>query len=630
MTERRSTLIEPHSTRVQRWRWIIVLKANDERKVDRMLSKCSIRSRLGRAVVATFAALASIAVLPQAAFADTVSQLYVHSSNSTGVVEVHPTVYLVFWGSQWSTDPAGVKPVLQAFFRGLYGADDTWGQILDQYCEGVAVNTTSCGSSGTHIVHPTSSPLAGVWSDNTSAEPSSATSTQLVAEVKAAAVHFGNTTPASNLNAQYVIASPHGTTPGLHPGGSTCAYHKPYGAGSLGTLEWTNLPYLPDWAPGACGIQLPNATPVDRYTILESHEYAESVTDVAGGWRDTNGGEIGDKCEDKAAGDGLETLTTGTFAVQSIWSNAFHGCATTAGPPIWNAEATHPQALTNLSPALTYFGGKLYAAWVGTTGNAIFYSAYDGKSWTSQATIQGSWGQALTNQPPALAVFSGVLYAAWRGDGSTGSIFYSTTTNGTTWSPQATVSGTWGTATTSAAPALGVNRNVLMLAYKGRSDTNVHFTSPDAGTWQAPSAVPGATTQVAPAIVGTPQAKYSIFTVAWTTSSQQIDTDALTAIGWASIQTIPSALTEEPPRVALLNSKTVVFAYKGTGASTKIFYDMSFGYNGAGDGFAHQLIQPQAGTNLAPAIATTGDTLAAAWLGTTSSALFYSTSTRPY
>ena len=57
---------------------------------------------------------------------------------------------------------------------------------------------------------------------------------------------------------------------------------------------------------------------------------------------------------------------------------------------------------------------------------------------------------------------------------------------------------------------------------------------------------------------------------------------------------------------------------------------MSFGYNGAKDGFAHQLVQAQAGTDLAPAIATTGDTLAAAWRGTTSAALFYSTSTRPY
>jgi serine protease len=595
-----------------------------------MFKKCSIRSWVGRAVVAALAPLALIVQLPQAAFADTISLLYIHSSSATGVVEVHPKVYLVFWGSQWSTDPSGVEPVLQKFFQGLYGSDDTWGQILDQYCEGVSLNTTDCGSSGTHIVHPGSSPLAGVWFDNASPEPSSASKSQLTAEVKGAAAHFGNTTPASNLDSQYVIASPHGTTPGLHPGGSTCAYHKSFGAGTLGELEWTNLPYLPDWPSGACAIQLPNATLVDRYTIVESHEYAESVTDVTGGWRDAKGDEIGDKCEDKAAGDALETLRTGTFAVQAIWSNQVHGCATTAGPPIWNPQATHPQALTNLSPALAYFGGKLYAAWVGVTGNAVYYSAYNGKTWATQATIQGSWGQALTNEPPALVVVSGVLYAAWRGDSTNGAIFYSTTTDGTTWSPQATISGTWGTATTSGAPALGVNRNVLFVAYKGKSNTNVYFTSPSGGSWQAPMAVPGATTEVAPAVVGTPNAKYSIFAFAWTTSSHQIDTDAITALGWASIQTIPSALTEESPSVARLNSKTLVFAYKGTGTSTRIFYDMSFGYNGAADGFSKQLIQPQAGTNLAPAIATTGDTIAAAWRGTTSSALFYSTSTRPY
>lgn len=598
-----------------------------------MLARHSVRSRLGRGAVVAIAAASTIAMmLPQVAYADNVSPLHIGSSSPTGVVEVHPAVYLIFWGSQWSTDPDGLKPALQKLFKGLYGADDTWGQILDQYCEGVPVDTTNCGRSGTHVVHPTRSPLKGVWIDNASPEPSSASSQQLTNEVTAAAKHFGNLTPASNLNAQYVIASPHEATPGLHPGGSTCAFHKQHGAGALGLLEWTNLPYLPDWPRGACDIQLPDWTPVERYTILESHEYAESVTDLSGGWRDATHGEIGDKCEDNASGDALETLTTGTFAVQAIWSNALHGCATTAGPPIWRGQATQPQALTNLSPAARYFKDKLYVAWVGATGNAIFYSAYDGTTWTTQSTIQGPWGQAKTNQPPALAAIGGVLYAAWRGDGTTGSIFYSTSSDGTSWSPQASVSGTWGSAATSAAPALGVNRNTLMLVYKGKSNTNVYATTLNSGTWHAPLVVHGASTQFAPAITGTPNAKLAILTVAWTTSSHKVDTEPFTAFGWAagSIQTIPGALTDKSPSIALLNSKTLVVAFKGLGASTKVSYVMSFGYNGAQDNFSHQRTQPQAGTKLAPAITTTGDTLVAAWRGTTSAAVFYAISTRPY
>jgi hypothetical protein len=574
-----------------------------------------------------------VAFLPRVAFAETTTDLYVHSSNSTGVVEVHPKVYVVFWGSQWSTDPDNLQIGLQKFFNGLYGPDDTWGEILDQYCEGVAVNTIDCGTSGTHIVHPTTRPLAGVWFDQASPEPSPASKTQMTAEVEAAARHFGNTTAASNLNAQYVIASPHGTQPGgLQPSGSGCAYHESFKAGSLGFVEWTDLPYLPDWPSGGCTIQLPKYSPLERYTIVESHEYAESVTDVVGGWKDATGnnGEIGDKCEDRGAGDASETLTTGTFAVQAIWSNQVHGCATTAGPPVWSPQATHPQADTNLSPALTYFNGKLYAAWVGTSGNAVFYSVYDGTSWTPQAAVQGSWGQALTSNRPALVVANGSLYVVWTGDTTAGRLWYSTTTDGSTWSPQATISGTWGTATSDDSPAAGVEGKIVLVAYKGHSNTNVYLTSLNAGAWQAPSAVPGATTIVAPAVIGTPNAKDSVYTVVWTTSSQTIDTEARTTPAWLPIQTIPAALTNESVSVARLNGKTVVFAYKGTGSSTKIFYDMSFNYNGLDDGFAHQLIQPQAGTYLAPGLTAIGDTLATAWRGTTSSALFYSTSDRPY
>lgn len=97
--------------------------------------------------------------------------LKVGSSASQGVVSPTPKVYLVFWGSQWSADPAGVAPDMQKMFKGLYGSQDTWGTILSQYCEGVAKGTSDCGTKGTHIVHPTSTPLVGTWFDNASAAP---------------------------------------------------------------------------------------------------------------------------------------------------------------------------------------------------------------------------------------------------------------------------------------------------------------------------------------------------------------------------------------------------------------------------------------------------------------------------
>jgi hypothetical protein len=555
--------------------------------------------------------------------------LYLHTSGSQGVVAVTPKVYLVLWGSQWSTDPARAKPALQSFFKGLYGSADPWGQILDQYCQGLAAGTINCGSSGTHIQHPTSTPLAGVWSDNAKAAPTTATIAQIAAEAASAATHFGNTTQTSNLNTQYVIASPHGTHPNRFPNSGFCAWHASANT-TDGTIAYTNLPYVPDIGNGGCTTLIPSHL-LDGYFSTETHEYAETLSDMwpGNGWLDSGGNEIGDKCQNL---DAYEKLSTGTFDVQGLWSNSSNRCVTTTSP-VWTAQATQPQAGSTRSPALTYFNGKLYAAWVGTTGNAVFYSSFNGKTWSSQATISGSWGTALTSNPPTLAVFKGQLYAAWTGNAASSDIWYSTTSDGTTWSAQATVSGTWGTATSDHSPSLGVNVNgpLLWLAYKGKGNDNVYYSALSSGTWAAPSAVPGAATTVAPAIIGTPNATFSVFTFAWTTSAQQIDSEDITALGWSSIHTLPKALTQQGPAMALMDGIHLVFAWKGTGTSTKIFYDFALDYSGGKDSFTPQQTQRQAGADLAPALASNGTTLTAAWLGKSpSTAIFYSASTNFY
>jgi serine protease len=246
-----------------------------------------------------------------------------HSSATTGVVSPNPKVYLVFWGSQWSSDPAGAAPALQNFFAGLYGSSDTWGTILDQYCEGVAVGTANCGTTGTHVQHPSSSILGGAWFDNAAAAPSSATTSQIAAEAARAAAHFGNTTQTPNLNAQYVIASASGTHPDNFPGGGFCAWHSSTSSAD-GTLAYTNLPYVPDLGVGGCTTLSP-ATALDGYFSTETHEYAETVTDFfpSGGWLARGGSEIGDLCVNL---DRRITLSTGTFDVQGLWSNAANAC----------------------------------------------------------------------------------------------------------------------------------------------------------------------------------------------------------------------------------------------------------------------------------------------------------------
>ncbi|MEZ0106646.1 hypothetical protein ABH920_000627 [Catenulispora sp. EB89] len=259
---------------------------------------------------------------PQATGPDTLS---LQTNGKSGVVSPTPKVYLVFWGSQWSKDPAKVAPDMQNLFKGLYGAKDTWGTILTQYCENAPVGTTTCPSSATFVKHPSASILGGVWFDNGAAAPANATQAQIASEASKAAGHFGNKTQAPNLNAQYVVLSATGTHPDGFPNSGFCAWHD-FTSTSYGKLAYTNMPYVPDLGAGAC-TTLTDGRLLSGIESTETHEYAETVTDFwpTDGWNNTANGEIGDECVNL---DAYETLTTGKFDVQGLWSNKANACVT--------------------------------------------------------------------------------------------------------------------------------------------------------------------------------------------------------------------------------------------------------------------------------------------------------------
>jgi hypothetical protein len=262
---------------------------------------------------------------PQPVALPAAEHVFLNTSQVPGAVSPKPAVYLVFWGSQWSSDPAGVAPALQAFFQGLFGKTEKWGKILSQYCEGQPAGTVTCPKTSMRIKHPKATPLAGVWFDNAAPEPTTATQAQLAAEAVRASQHFGNTTQASNVNTQYVIASPTHTHPDGFPNTGFCAWHSSTNGG-FGNLAFTNMPYVPDLGAGAC-TTIGSPTLLDGFFSTETHEYAETVTDLwpVDGWIDASGNEIGDLCVQL---DARETLATGTFDVQGLWSNKAGGCVT--------------------------------------------------------------------------------------------------------------------------------------------------------------------------------------------------------------------------------------------------------------------------------------------------------------
>ncbi len=277
--------------------------------------------------------------------------------DGVGVVTGQPKVYLVLWGSPWGTesvngsgydvfsgDPDSIAPDLEAFYSGLGTDHDSWSGIATQYCEGVATGSTSCPTSAAHVAYPSGGVLAGVWEDTSEAPPQGATAHAIALEAVSAAEHFGNTTAASNRDAQYVIVSPHGYDPDEWLQDNFCGWHDYTGDASLDgggavstpwsvPIAFTNLPYIPD-AGGNCGDDFVNAGAAgtdDGVTIVAGHEYAETDTDQfpGGGWLDAEDGEeVADQCAWLTSGAGAAqdiTLATGTFPVQGLWANDAKG-----------------------------------------------------------------------------------------------------------------------------------------------------------------------------------------------------------------------------------------------------------------------------------------------------------------
>ena len=239
-------------------------------------------------------------------------------------VETNPKVYLVLWGAQWNNnDPSTEAAILENFYQGV--GNSSWSNSVIQYCQGVPSGTVSCGGSGAPAGN-LAGIFAGVWADNASTAPSKPRQSQIAAEAVRAAQHFGNATAASNASVQYVIATSRGHNSGGF-GTQYCAYHSSTSS-IVGNVAYTNLPYITD-AGASCGANFNGLGPNAGITIVGGHEMAETMTDQFpnGGWLDSSGAENGDKCAWISSGQGAAadiTLSTGTFPVQSLWSNGFN------------------------------------------------------------------------------------------------------------------------------------------------------------------------------------------------------------------------------------------------------------------------------------------------------------------
>jgi hypothetical protein len=240
-----------------------------------------------------------------------------------GPVQHSPHVYILLWGPNWTSSDPGYGDVYW-MFDSLGQSNDGWSTTTSQYCD-----SSGCPSF-------TGSVLQGAWQDS-STPPNPVTGSDLAAEANSLVSDLGITDTA---DAQIVVMSQSGTcfsdgfagNCGSPGSGSYCAWHS-----YSGTVSYTNLPYQLD-AQGACGenwINSGSAGTYDGFSTVGGHEYAESVTDPQlNAWYDPAvglSGEIGDKCA-WASPNGDVSLTNGTFAMQSLWSNDWGQCVMTSSP----------------------------------------------------------------------------------------------------------------------------------------------------------------------------------------------------------------------------------------------------------------------------------------------------------
>jgi serine protease len=259
-----------------------------------------------------------------------------------GPVQHTPHVYLVFWGPKWGTN-AATENFVKGFFTDLGQPSDYWSTTVEQYGDKTGHATFGKGL------------LVGTYWDNHTPEKS-VNDTNLGTEA-ADAINWLHITDTNN--ADVVIAAQQGTcfaslggvtfagNCGTPQTSGYCAFHDwdVNGSNSSLYLPWVNLPYQPDAGAG-CGQGFINSPGTnDGYSITGAHEEMEAITDPIGtGWVDNNdnvsGGEVADKCAwggqlwGDTDPDGNVTLGGGTFAMQSLWSNATRGCVLNGGLPL--------------------------------------------------------------------------------------------------------------------------------------------------------------------------------------------------------------------------------------------------------------------------------------------------------
>lgn len=169
------------------------------------------------------------------------------------------------------------------------------------------------------------------------------------------------------------------------------AYHGSYSHKGA-TVVYANMPSAATIGYDTSQPVYPNGKAIDPTITAVSHELSEMLTDPAGGgWLDSAGCEIGDKCNldmgPDVGSDGANiSMPNGDkYQVQREWSNAINGC-TLATPPSCTATQTCPPSygpplltVTCATP-VDFYQYDTYTHYLGQVASA--QASYREATWT--------------------------------------------------------------------------------------------------------------------------------------------------------------------------------------------------------------------------------------------------------
>jgi hypothetical protein len=260
-----------------------------------------------------------------------------------GKLVTNPDVFLIFWGSQWNSDPEHLfaKADLLSFYQqvGSSGYACAW---KEYGVPGQAYGTTTLDNMAPDIVaSPPPNPL-----------PDAAIQQKIQDEIAAGRA------PARTDDMVYIVVPAKGVPVDI--GGETgcggsnfvfCGYHDSFGTFAA-PFRYAVLPYPCNQNFYTCFVDA-NQTPGKALQSVGSHELAELVTDPdsfpvgnSGWYSNRDGQENADICTSYACGVDLPIGT-----VNSFWSNLSNGCidSVPCTPAVDCTDTTPGNCVTGLS-----------------------------------------------------------------------------------------------------------------------------------------------------------------------------------------------------------------------------------------------------------------------------------------